>query len=520
MNLIELSNQLKDVPDQFLLKEVQAPTGAYPAYMVISELTRRKRMRESAAKEMPETTVAQDLVGEEERARAMAQVQAAQAQPQAQPMIPPQGRLNAPAGLGALPQAQESLAAQDAMGTTPPEMMMAPKGMAGGGMVSFKDGGKVIRAYDGLPSSMFEDLELGPAYTSIEELNAQTEQERREEERKRAEERYKRSQQQFADVMSGKTVLNKDLAESRIGKKGADALRQAEIASSIAKAEQAKTASDVSAPAAALVSPLQARLNAIANNQYALPTADQLAATRTAEEQRYASSVPYRFGFLEDQLKSEAEKLRGREQSNINEALIQAGLGIMGSKSPRFLGAVSEGGLAALGAYRQGQKDIREGERALLQSRIKAAEAQSLYDKDKMAAGNAARAEAISLAKTGAELQSTESANLLRALQGQTALARESREAAESPSKIAYYTGLARQAEAAANLKEAPTTPEVNIAKVMISGDLKKTLGREPSKAELDAALADHFKKQGKVYNPQGAVTGVPLPQGWSVRTN
>ena len=36
MNLIELSNNLKDVPDQLLLKEVQEPTGAYPAYLVIT----------------------------------------------------------------------------------------------------------------------------------------------------------------------------------------------------------------------------------------------------------------------------------------------------------------------------------------------------------------------------------------------------------------------------------------------------------------------------------------------------
>ncbi len=42
MNLIEISNQLKDVPDQFLMKEVQSPSGAYPSYLIISELTRRK----------------------------------------------------------------------------------------------------------------------------------------------------------------------------------------------------------------------------------------------------------------------------------------------------------------------------------------------------------------------------------------------------------------------------------------------------------------------------------------------
>jgi hypothetical protein len=140
MNLIEISNQLKDVPDQFLMKEVQVPSGAYPSYLVISELTRRKRMRESAMKEAPSTTVAQDLAdpGREQRQMAMAQA--------AQQMAAPS--LNA-AGLAAAPQAMESLAAQDAMGTTPPEMMMPAQGMAAGGMVSFKQGGDVQRFQTG-----------------------------------------------------------------------------------------------------------------------------------------------------------------------------------------------------------------------------------------------------------------------------------------------------------------------------------------------------------------------------------
>ena len=129
MNLIELSNNLKDVPDQLLLKEVQEPTGAYPAYLVITEMTRRKRMRESAVKEAPETTVAEDLTqpSREQMMRAMAQMQQGQAQPMSQP---PQG-LNA--GLMAAAQPDE-LAAMDAN--------VAPQqAMAGGGLVAVGDGG-------------------------------------------------------------------------------------------------------------------------------------------------------------------------------------------------------------------------------------------------------------------------------------------------------------------------------------------------------------------------------------------
>ena len=134
MNLIQISEQLKDVPDQYLMQEVQNPSGSYPAYLVVSELTRRKRMRESASKQAPTTTVAEDL-----------------AQPQRMPAAP---RLNSPdmsmqpAGLASAPQASQSLAAMDAMRATPPEMQEAPS-MAAGGLVAFEDGG-VVHAFDGL----------------------------------------------------------------------------------------------------------------------------------------------------------------------------------------------------------------------------------------------------------------------------------------------------------------------------------------------------------------------------------
>jgi len=131
MNLIELSNNLKDVPDQLLLKEVQEPTGAYPAYLVITEMTRRKRMRDSVMKEAPQTTVAEDLAqpSREQMMRAMAKMQ------QAQPMSQPPQSLNA--GLMAAAQPDE-LAAMDANA--------APQqAMAGGGLVAFGNGGEVPR---------------------------------------------------------------------------------------------------------------------------------------------------------------------------------------------------------------------------------------------------------------------------------------------------------------------------------------------------------------------------------------
>lgn len=122
MNLIQLSEQLKDVPDSFLQNEVTNPTGAYPAYLVVSELTRRKRMRDNVAKQEPGTTVAEDVMG-----------------------------------LNAIPQAAQSLAAQDVAMAGPPQQMPRqpqrmpmpprpqpqPQQMADGGLVAFDNGGSV-----------------------------------------------------------------------------------------------------------------------------------------------------------------------------------------------------------------------------------------------------------------------------------------------------------------------------------------------------------------------------------------
>lgn len=123
MNLVQLSEQLKDVPDSFLQNEVTNPTGAYPAYLVISELTRRKRMRDNVAKQEPGTTVAEDVMG-----------------------------------LNAIPQAMQSLAAQDVAMAGPPQQMPRqpqrmpmpprpqpqPQQMAEGGLVAFDNGGAVM----------------------------------------------------------------------------------------------------------------------------------------------------------------------------------------------------------------------------------------------------------------------------------------------------------------------------------------------------------------------------------------
>jgi hypothetical protein len=136
-------------------------------------------------------------------------------------------------------------------------------------------------------------------------------------------------------------------------------------------------------------------------------TEEQESAARARGRSEYQAQVPFRMGFLEEDIAKRQKDIEGRRASNINEALIQSGLGIMKSKSPYFMQAAGEGGAEGLNAYRQGLKDIREGERDILQSRVSLANAQSLYDQGKFAAGDKERETAIARQQRGFEKASS-----------------------------------------------------------------------------------------------------------------
>jgi len=64
MNILELQEDLKDLPDRRLIQEMQMPTGAMPQFLVLSELTRRRRMRDEYNRQEAKDiqTVAEEVV--------------------------------------------------------------------------------------------------------------------------------------------------------------------------------------------------------------------------------------------------------------------------------------------------------------------------------------------------------------------------------------------------------------------------------------------------------------------------
>lgn len=415
MNLIELSEQLKDVPDQYLLKEVQSPSGTYPAYLVVTELTRRKRMREQAAQEAPKSTVVEDLT-----------------RPAA-----PQG------GLMSTPYASEELAAQDAMGAQPPVQM------AGGGIVAFQGGGLAYDVdFENLPKFEAEPLgqigSMGEAISRPFQLIGRS---------------LSNGDLRVDPVTKGPITRGEFLRRQAAEKEKAAITRQKEILAEVKKrpsevAPTPEALSSGSAPARAPATrsvdrPVATRAEVVSKSPASVyPKSDKKQDATTSRASRinltspadeslegikslsvpperelqtqgqlgqsaYKGAVPFRYGFIDKEIAARQAELPSLRASNINDALMRAGLGIMGSRSPRFLQAVAEGGTAGLDSYRQGLKDIREGEKEIMAARASLANAQALYDQGMFNAGNQEKQNAMERFRLGADLMRTKDAAIV-----------------------------------------------------------------------------------------------------------
>lgn len=344
MNLVQLSEQLKDVPDNFLMMEVQNPSGSYPAYLIVSEMTRRKRMRENAPKQEPQTTVAEDLMGGGIRAM--------------QPQMPQQ-----------MPGAAQTMASQmPQMPTQQPQMPQAPQMMAGGGLVAFEQGGP-IRAFDGLfvdptmPEPEREDVFRKPLVPIPPQLRG--------------------------------TIGLSEAKDIQAGRYGTS---EAAILSSFGITPQRVTTAPSTAPSAAPAgaqagaAPAPATATRTSPGDEAMRMARELATTpypgydMEAGIARLRQTMPDTASqAMADYIKRQEGQMAGQRESNLNMALMQAGLGMMGSKARSGIQGIAEGGLEGLKAYRQGVSELQKGEQQIELARMKMAEAKDarergLYD--------------------------------------------------------------------------------------------------------------------------------------------
>ena len=126
MNILEQEDLIKGATDDILLQEAKSPTGRVPQFLVVSEIQRRKSMRDrfSTQDEQPEQSVAEQIVAEAAPQGIGALQPQASSMPMQAPQMPP-----------------EMMVAQNAPMTPQSQMMAAGGGrmpyrrMAGGGIV-------------------------------------------------------------------------------------------------------------------------------------------------------------------------------------------------------------------------------------------------------------------------------------------------------------------------------------------------------------------------------------------------
>ena len=133
MDLTHIQSQLQYMPDQQLAQEVQNPNGAVPSYLALAELNRRNKLRQGAPQQMPQGTVADQVMGSLKSA-------GVQSQSQQMPMQQvPQGM---PMGIAGAAQAAPQQAPQG----------LGAARMAGGGIVRLAGQGNSQQVGEAQPS--------------------------------------------------------------------------------------------------------------------------------------------------------------------------------------------------------------------------------------------------------------------------------------------------------------------------------------------------------------------------------
>ena len=171
MDILEIEDVLKGLPDQALRQEAQQPSGQVPQYMVVSEIQRRSKMRKrfEAQQEQPSTTVAEQILtgGVASVAPPPPQMMGAMGMPQqppAPPQQPPMGQQQPPMQPQQMPPQQPPMPQQGA--PMPPPVRMNTGGKTVGG-ASIEDSIRTVLVDYGIPAST---LKLDPKFSQYASL--------------------------------------------------------------------------------------------------------------------------------------------------------------------------------------------------------------------------------------------------------------------------------------------------------------------------------------------------------------
>ena len=456
MNLVQLSEQLKDVPDNFLMTEVQNPSGSYPAYLIVSEMTRRKRMRENAPKQEPQTTVAEDLMGGGIRTM--------------QPPMPQQ-----------MPGAAQTMASQMPMPQQMPQQApQQPQMMAGGGLVAFERGGP-IRAQDGLfvDPTMSDTFELSmptpTQYTPTKkELERMTLTELQEYYRRGVAPDRRIPPPPVSDVYPDETQRSR-VTDMRVP--------------TTASAGARPTGAGPAGPAGAGPAGVATGMGA---GQQAMRIAQDLASAKAPTYNREAGIAALREALpdtasqaMADYIRKQEGQMEGQRQSNLNMALMQAGLGMMGSRARSGIQGIAEGGLEGLKSYRAGLAEMQKGEQQIELARMKMAEAKDARERGLYDLSLKEEATAMDMFKQGQDAK-YRAGSILAAV-----------ESAQRPTGRTVDTTPSQ-----AEIKTAEENARNNLTTQMLATGQKLDINSPQYVQALQLEMQRLLAASGKIYNP------------------
>jgi hypothetical protein len=178
VDILEIEDVLKGLPDQSLMQEAKQPTGQVPQYMVVSEIQRRSKMRKSfeAQKKQPSSTITEQILtgGVASVAPPPPQMMGAMGMPQqppAPPQQPPMGQQQPPMQPQQMPPQQPPMPQQGALmpqqgAPMPPPMQMAGGGLTVGG-AGIEDSIRTVLVDYGIPADV---LKLDPKFSQYASL--------------------------------------------------------------------------------------------------------------------------------------------------------------------------------------------------------------------------------------------------------------------------------------------------------------------------------------------------------------
>lgn len=476
---IKIESYLKDVPDSFLMGEINKPQSKYPPVLVVAEYNRRKRMRNEA-----------------------------QGQQQGEPKSVVED-IKAETGLMSIPGAAQSLAFRDMKGMGPPPAEMQampqqqmqpqmaqgqmPMRMAEGGLVAFEQGGP-IRAQTGLfvDPTMTEPMGMeaygpgtlgkfffGPEGAGIGnvmfELNKRGYTEEQIQAMSPAEKRFY-AQQPVAPQAAYPDETKRGPALSVPTPPTAPAAAPAAATKPPPAAEGGLgTFKQGALPS---IKPFTDALTTLQNIK--APTDADIAATRQAGMSEFEQLLPDRASqMLQDRILRKTGEIQKDKDMSFNDALFAAGAAIL--KSPGTPGSLSwmGEGLEAFGkTMQEGKKDMRKSQDLLDQANIDLANSQSLRDQGKLAAAEKAENKAYSRFAQARALAQSDASLKLQQVSAEIEMAKLPSEIAQKQGLVGYYGALAQAAgqpkPKATTLKDALEARQALMTQAMTAGmDIK-----------------------------------------------